>query len=167
MSSWSLWWPWKVLVGVFWAVGYPSMQFNLNFLWRQNEWQVLRMYSATCRSHSVATDGPRTVKLVWAIAWLFICQMHQLEKSCEFKRGEYDCQSTRVHNSANNSWVVLAVGTGAESAKRCVFRQGTKCCLKSSWYTSGLTRSPDKIGHFKSTNLPLILLALLLSAPSP
>ncbi len=35
--------------------------------WQQNEWQVLRIYSATSRSHSAEMDKRRVTKLAWGV----------------------------------------------------------------------------------------------------
>jgi hypothetical protein len=68
---------------------------------RRKERHVLRIYNAASRRYSVATDGRRTAKLAWGVAWPFGCPKLPVEKSSEFKFGEYSGQSAENQNSAN------------------------------------------------------------------
>ncbi len=106
--------------------------FNLNFIFLSNgfpamcnEEQVLQQYSASSRPHSVAMDGHRVIKFACGVEWTFACKMCQIEKSGNFKPGNYGGQSAGVQNSANNCWAVLAVWSGAKSAERRIFHQDT------------------------------------------
>jgi hypothetical protein len=50
---------------------------------------------------TAATDGGRVAKLAWGVAWPFFRPTLPVEKSCEFKFGEYSSKSTENQNSAN------------------------------------------------------------------
>jgi hypothetical protein len=65
---------------------------------RQKELYVLRIYTAASRQYSVATDGHRAAKLAWGVAWPFGCPTLPVEKSSEFKFGEYSGQSAKNQN---------------------------------------------------------------------
>ncbi len=108
--------------------------FSLNFfvctrqLTSSGEWTAGLadvFYSGTSRSYSAMMDGHRVVKLAWDVAWSLACKTSPIEKSSEFKSGEYGIQHARVQNSANNCWVVLAVWIGSKSTDRCIFYQDT------------------------------------------
>jgi hypothetical protein len=115
----------KVIVGACWPVGYASFQFKLHdSTWRitsGGEWVA----GLVAVFHSATIDGHRVVKLAWDVAWSLACKTSPIEKSSEFKSGEYGIQHARVQNSANNCWVVLAVWIGAKSTDRCIFYQDT------------------------------------------
>ncbi len=88
---------------------------------RQNEWHVWIIYDATSRSHSTAMDRRRVARFEWGVAWTFTWKTHEIEKSREFKSGEYGSQSAENWNSAKSRWVVLAAQAGAESTKSIFF----------------------------------------------
>jgi hypothetical protein len=67
---------------------------------RQKEQYVLRIYTAASRRYFVATDGRRAAKLAWGVAWPFGCPTLPVEKSSEFKFGEYSGQSAETRISA-------------------------------------------------------------------
>jgi hypothetical protein len=103
MSYWSLFFQpekyWLV-----WAGPLANHLFNFNSIFLSNS-LAAAVERAACfadldRSHSAATDGHRAAKLVWGIAWPFGCKMILVEKSIEFKSGEYGGQSTENQNSA-------------------------------------------------------------------
>jgi hypothetical protein len=61
----------------------------------------LRIYNAASWRYSAATDGHRVAKLAWGVAWPFVRPTLPVEKSIEFKFGEYSGQSAENQNSAN------------------------------------------------------------------
>ncbi len=65
---------------------------------RRKERYVLRIYTAASRQYSVATDGRRAAKLAWGVAWPFGYPTLPVEKSSEFKFGEYSGQSAENQN---------------------------------------------------------------------
>jgi hypothetical protein len=65
---------------------------------QRKERYVLRIYTAASRRYSVATDGRRAAKLAWGVAWPFGCPTLPVEKSSEFKFGEYSGQSAENQN---------------------------------------------------------------------
>jgi hypothetical protein len=69
---------------------------------RREERHVLRIYTAAIRRYSAATDGRRVAKLAWGVAWPFGRPTLPVEKSSEFKFGEYSGQSAENQNSANS-----------------------------------------------------------------
>jgi hypothetical protein len=69
--------------------------------WRQKERHVLRIYTAASWRYSAATDKRMVTRLAWGVAWPFVCPTLPVEKSCEFKFGEYSGQSAENQNSAN------------------------------------------------------------------
>jgi hypothetical protein len=68
---------------------------------QRKERHVLQIYTAASRRYSVATDGHRAAKLALGVAWPFGCPTLPVEKSSEFKFGEYSGQSAENQNSAN------------------------------------------------------------------
>ncbi len=115
--------PERVLVGMCWAVGKPSIQFKLHFfsdgIKATAEWEaVLRIYSAADQYHSVAMDGCRASKLAWGVARTYAWKKPQVANFSRLKSSEYGGQSAGVQNSANSHWAVLAVLTGVKSAER-------------------------------------------------
>ncbi len=52
-------------------------------------------------------DGRRTVRFAWGVALPFSCKTLQIDKSTEFKSGEYVGQSAGNKNSANSCCVVF------------------------------------------------------------
>jgi hypothetical protein len=61
----------------------------------------LRIYNAASQQYSAATDGRWAAKLAWGVAWLFCRPTLPVEKSSEFKFGEYGGKSAENQNSAN------------------------------------------------------------------
>jgi hypothetical protein len=53
-------------------------------------------------------DRRRAAKLAWGIAWPFGCKTLQIEKSTEFKSGEYGGQSADNQNSTKGLSVMWA-----------------------------------------------------------
>ncbi len=68
---------------------------------RRKERHVLLIWTAASQAYSAATDGRRAAKLAWGVAWPFGRKTLPVEKSSEFKFGEYGSQSAENQNSAN------------------------------------------------------------------
>jgi hypothetical protein len=79
--------------------------FNLIFLSdgltaRRKERHVLRIYTAASQCYSAAMDGHRDAKLAWSVDWPFGRKTLLVEKSSEFKFGEYGGLSAKNQNFA-------------------------------------------------------------------